>query len=95
MLHFRDNNVRLDSEEDDHFFLEYEEHYQYHTERKSSEETAFKWMKTMSAKQIQNIEESCEKPMVRLGYSKYSKTIINHKDILVKSAEEVWPLGNH
>jgi len=63
----------------------------YSTSRKSSEETAFKWTKMLSMDEIQELENICQKPMAKLGYAKYNGEINNHRDILVKTAKEVWP----
>jgi len=61
------------------------------TKRQSSEETAFKWMDSLSEKEIQDIEEVCMDPMKKLGYAPYDSDILDHRDILVKSASDIWP----
>ena len=64
----------------------------YGTKRKSSEATAFKWIHTMDKDTIQEIEESCEKPMEALGYAKFiSSKKTEDQDILIKTADELWP----
>ena len=61
------------------------------TNRKSSEETAFKWTKMLPMDEIRQLENVCQKPMTKLGYAKYNGNINNHSDILIKTAEDVWP----
>ena len=61
------------------------------TKRKSSEDTAFKWMKSLSLKEIYEIQNACMKPITKLGYASFSSDITNHSEILVKSSDEVWP----
>ena len=40
---------------------------------------------------IKHIENVCAKPKKTLGYANYSSETKKAKDILVKTAEEVWP----
>jgi hypothetical protein len=63
----------------------------YGTKRLSSETTAFKWRFSMEEEMIKSIEETCQVPMEKLGYAKYSINATN-EEILFKSPAEIWPL---
>ena len=64
----------------------------YGTTRQSSKDTAFKWMHSgVNNYWLKHIENVCVEPMKTLGYANYSSETNKAKDILVKTAEEVWP----
>ena len=48
-------------------------------------------MESLSEEEIHEIQDVCTKPMNKLGYATFSSDITNHREILVKSADEVWP----
>ena len=52
----------------------------------------FKWLHSVVDNYwLKNIENVCAEPMKILGYANYSSETKKAKDILVKTAEEVWP----
>ena len=63
----------------------------YGTKRKSSEATAFKWAHSMTSDWLEHVEEVCFEPMKKLGYAKLTNPDPSDEEILVKSADEVWP----
>ena len=48
-------------------------------------------MESLSEEEIHEIQDVCAKPMNKLGYATFNSDITNHREILVKSADEVWP----
>ena len=84
--------TRLENDIDKH--IEKREYYTdpYGTTRQSSKDTAFKWLHTgIDNDWLNHIENVCSKPMEILGYANYSSETKKAEDILVKTAEEVWP----
>ena len=63
----------------------------YDTIKASPEAGAFEWKKDLSSKQIKMIEETCWKPMKKIGLKNYTNQNMR-KDMMIKSKQEVWPL---
>ena len=64
--------------------------------KRNSASTTFEWAHKVNTSWLQHIEEHCDEPMKTLGYAKLKSSpetskSIEYSDILVKTAEQVWP----
>ena len=84
--------TRLENKVDKHIEKRADSTDPYSTTRQSSKDTAFKWLHSgIDNYWLKHIENVCAEPMKTLGYANYSSDTKKAKDILVKTAEEVWP----
>ena len=83
--------TRLENKIDKHIEKRADYTDPYSTTRQSSKDTAFKWLHSgIDNYWLKHIENVCVEPMKTLGYANYSSETKEAKDILVKTAEEVW-----